>query len=151
MCSFLNGNKVRMKIYINSSLLCRTDFLCFLQRVWMADCLAQLEHRKFWQMATVFSSAHSQNSESKTDLPQSLKGIMTNLKSRQFTAWSAYGFKSAYTWKPCDLVSYFLFFSKASVSFAYCCIRGPLRMEEFAWMATHKKKDYAQNVFKRRQ
>lgn len=93
MCSFLNGNKVRMKIYINSSLLCRTDFLCFLQRVWMTDCLAQLEHRKFWQMATVFSSAHSQNSESKTDLPQSLKGIMTNLKSRQFMAWSAYGFK----------------------------------------------------------
>lgn len=48
LCLFSNSYKIRKKTCSNSSLLCRTGFLHFLQMVWMTGCLAQLEPSEYF-------------------------------------------------------------------------------------------------------
>lgn len=48
LCLFPNSNGIRKKIYTNQSLLCWAGFPHFLQRVWMTNCLLQLEHSELF-------------------------------------------------------------------------------------------------------
>lgn len=133
--------KLQDKIYSNSSDPCKTGFLGFGWPIVLHN----------WSpvntlLATIFQIAHLQNSKSKIDLSQRLKGILPywglNYKQLQILLIS--------DWKPCDFNNIPFSCSWADRSFAQCSIRSLLRRGNFSLMDTEGE-NYTQILFKNRQ